>query len=189
MDRDAIPIMSIDLFNSPFWFERQGRTANKFEALLWLQVSAYLSECSECNHNRSVDEHVIQVVDYGELSVNLDEICRKWRWDSRHETRQFLSDLLRSGEINTSCNELIRQIRHGGIRRKPCDWDNIRLSILMRDENKCRYCGSHADTVDHIVPIAQGGGESDENLVASCRSCNSKKKARKPEEAGMEFLY
>ena len=67
-----------------------------------------------------------------------------------------------------------------------------RRNILMRDAYRCQYCGLkfHASelTLDHGIPRAQGGKNSWENLVASCRKDNHRKADRTPEEAGMPLL-
>jgi len=39
----------------------------------------------------------------------------------------------------------------------------------------CFYCGSKANTVDHVVPLSRGGQHAEGNLVPACRSCNSSK--------------
>lgn len=42
----------------------------------------------------------------------------------------------------------------------------------------CRYCGTPCEsswTLDHIIPVVQGGDNTVENLVIACRSCNSSK--------------
>jgi hypothetical protein len=67
----------------------------------------------------------------------------------------------------------------------PKGWIATRFRVLSRDKHVCRYCAGLADTVDHIVPRTHGGGHDDQNLVAACRSCNSRKKDRTPSEAGM----
>ena len=55
-------------------------------------------------------------------------------------------------------------------------WKKIRQRILNRDGRVCFYCGLDADTIDHLVPIAKGGTDHDENLVSCCRRCNYSKK-------------
>lgn len=55
-----------------------------------------------------------------------------------------------------------------------------RMRILARDSRRCRVCGMTADDgvtleVDHIVPVARGGSNRDENLWVLCRPCNSGK--------------
>jgi len=66
----------------------------------------------------------------------------------------------------------------------------VRQQVLIRDEYRCRYCGrfdAHL-SIDHMMPQSRGGSHKIENLVTACRSCNSSKGARTPEEAGMPVL-
>lgn len=63
----------------------------------------------------------------------------------------------------------------------------LRYEILRRDNNTCQYCGQAAPdvklTVDHVVPIALGGGDEPSNLVAACADCNAGKSASSPDSA------
>lgn len=51
-------------------------------------------------------------------------------------------------------------------------WQKLRVFVLKRDSNVCFYCGSFADTVDHVVSKVHGGPDDPANLVAACGSCN-----------------
>jgi hypothetical protein len=55
----------------------------------------------------------------------------------------------------------------------------LRFEILRRDNHQCRYCGASAPdvkmTVDHVIPVALGGGDEPSNLVAACADCNAGK--------------
>ena len=62
------------------------------------------------------------------------------------------------------------------IGRSSATWHKLRATILKRDGYECAYCGSHANSVDHIIPVAHGGEDHPDNLIASCGSCNSKKR-------------
>lgn len=57
-----------------------------------------------------------------------------------------------------------------------------RFEVFKRDGFKCQYCGAHPPSVllhvDHIRPVADGGGNDDENLVTACEPCNLGKGAR-----------
>lgn len=59
-----------------------------------------------------------------------------------------------------------------------------RRGVLRRDGHNCGYCGSHATTIDHVLPRSRGGKDSWENLVACCLRCNNVKGDRTPREMG-----
>jgi HNH endonuclease len=65
--------------------------------------------------------------------------------------------------------------------------------LFARDRRTCAYCGErfHEDvlTREHIVPLAQRGGDHWMNLVTACRACNHRKGNRTPEQARMPLLY
>lgn len=50
-----------------------------------------------------------------------------------------------------------------------------RAALMQRDRHRCGYCGSKAETIDHVVPRSRGGEHTWENCVASCSSCNHRK--------------
>lgn len=67
-----------------------------------------------------------------------------------------------------------------------------RENVFRRDKFCCQYCGiglnaSNA-TLDHVLPVSRGGKDSWENLVASCKKCNTKKSNQTPREARMKLL-
>ena len=59
----------------------------------------------------------------------------------------------------------------------------VRFDVLKRDSFACTYCGArppHAVLhVDHIKPVADGGGNHMSNLVAACADCNLGKSDRR----------
>ena len=63
-----------------------------------------------------------------------------------------------------------------------------RRAVFARDEYRCQYCGSRADSIDHVVPRSRGGRDVWDNLAAACRPCNTRKRDRTPDEAGMRLL-
>lgn len=59
------------------------------------------------------------------------------------------------------------------------------LTNRLKDVNICYWCDKKISKVgdkcyDHYVPLAKGGKNTIDNLVVSCRSCNSKKHAKYP---------
>lgn len=80
---------------------------------------------------------------------------------------------------------LIRYVALPHARRVPCS----RRAVLARDGETCQYCGAQpgrsALTIDHVVPRAQGGQTTWENVVTACANCNHNKANRTPHQAGM----
>jgi hypothetical protein len=64
-----------------------------------------------------------------------------------------------------------------------------RFEVFKRDGFTCQYCGSAPPKVilhvDHIVAVAEGGTNDQDNLVTSCDACNLGKGARPLEVAPM----
>lgn len=67
-----------------------------------------------------------------------------------------------------------------------------RANIFLRDHHRCQYCGCKYNknqlTLDHVVPIVQGGRKSWENIVTACKPCNQRKGGRTPAQAGMQLV-
>jgi 5-methylcytosine-specific restriction endonuclease McrA len=65
------------------------------------------------------------------------------------------------------------------------DFYNVRenrIKVYERDAYKCRYCDKQLTrftaTLDHVMPVAEGGDNGFENLVTACLGCNSRKHKR-----------
>jgi 5-methylcytosine-specific restriction endonuclease McrA len=58
----------------------------------------------------------------------------------------------------------------------------VRREVLT--EGRCAYCGEdfYPLTVDHIIPVSQGGTSDRSNLTAACWPCNYEKLDRTPEQ-------
>jgi hypothetical protein len=74
-----------------------------------------------------------------------------------------------------------------------------KMNIYARDMQVCQYCAHQFPvrllTLDHVVPKSHWNPRrfsfncsSFENVVASCRDCNTKKRNRTPQQAGMQLL-
>lgn len=66
-------------------------------------------------------------------------------------------------------------------------WSRLAYAeVYERDGFVCRYCGAvEWLSVDHVIPRCNGGGDEAASLVVACRSCNSRKGGRTPDQAGM----
>jgi 5-methylcytosine-specific restriction endonuclease McrA len=62
-----------------------------------------------------------------------------------------------------------------------------RRAVMARDAHRCQYCGSRADSIDHVVPRSRGGAHTWDNVVAACRPCNVRKRDRMLPETSMRL--
>jgi 5-methylcytosine-specific restriction endonuclease McrA len=62
-----------------------------------------------------------------------------------------------------------------------------RRAVLDRDGHQCAYCGSRADTIDHVRPRSRGGQHVWTNVVAACARCNHRKGDRLLAEMGWQL--
>jgi 5-methylcytosine-specific restriction endonuclease McrA len=67
-----------------------------------------------------------------------------------------------------------------------------RANIFARDEHRCQYCGHRFSktqlTLDHVIPVVQGGKKTWTNIVTSCKTCNQRKGGRTPSQASMQLI-
>ena len=77
-----------------------------------------------------------------------------------------------------------------------------RRGVMKRDSYTCIYCGARvgeqrrgrvvtrADfTLEHLIPLSRGGGNTWGNTACACRWCNGRKADRMPHEAGMRLRW
>lgn len=55
----------------------------------------------------------------------------------------------------------------------------VRINVWNRNGRKCKRCGAEEDLeFDHIIPVAKGGSNTENNIELLCKSCNRKKSDR-----------
>jgi len=64
----------------------------------------------------------------------------------------------------------------------------VKTALLIRDGNHCHYCGVTMTqsnvggfhptgiSIDHVIPVKDGGSSDMDNLVLACRRCNLEKR-------------
>ncbi len=94
--------------------------------------------------------------------------------------RQFLSD------VSTDRVQKYRDRRRESGLPALADYTKFKPALIERDGNLCIYCEAIGRlVVDHMVPIALGGTDHQDNLGLACKACNSGKAGRTPEQARM----
>lgn len=95
------------------------------------------------------------------------------------------NDVIYSESLVKAAEDVERRIRwHHGSRYIPID---VREAVILRDGFRCRYCGEQCENIhlDHVLPWSRGGCHTTSNIVVSCPTCNLRKSAKTPDEAGM----
>lgn len=91
--------------------------------------------------------------------------------------------LLRSERMSMPVPSVVRLSRYVRVpyrREVPL----TRRAVLDRDGHLCVYCGTRADTIDHVRPRSRGGEHVWTNVVAACARCNHRKGDRLLGELG-----
>ena len=83
-------------------------------------------------------------------------------------------------------------VLHNYVRRFPFRLSCNRRNVFWRDNQQCQYCAKIFKfddlTMNHVMPKSRGGAKSWENIVTSCKACNSKKRNQTPKEAQMPLI-
>lgn len=124
---------------------------NRYRALL---LDSTYRPVGVANWQRAI---CLDLMDKADVLEYYDESVRSVKWE------YFLPAVLRVRRHRTNTTQFT------GVTLN-------RNNIMLRDRYSCQYCGSSRElTIDHVVPQSKGGGNTWENLVACCTTCNGKK--------------
>ena len=132
------------------------------------------------------------------ISVDEDDLYMGYNFESWKQVSQFKAQF--DGEDQSewvSCVSFDIRVPKV-IRLLSCDRYPDRMvrfnrrNVFARDESKCQYCGqrfpTHELSIDHVVPVSQGGQTVWYNVVCCCVECNKRKGGRTPRQAGMKLI-
>ena len=99
---------------------------------------------------------------------------------------------IRTVRITIKMPEVLRLLNYVPTSRKKQIIRFSKINIFLRDGFRCQYCGIIGTkpelTLDHVMPIVQGGEKSWKNNVTACSTCNQKKGGRTPSQAKMRLI-
>lgn len=131
------------------------------------------------------EEHAISLVASGRAIAGLGETefvyAGGWNRISGERSIVRVNSILLT-------RDRVKSHRHGLDYSPPLD----NRALFARDSHQCLYCGEifgkRQLTMDHVVPQAQGGPDAWENGATACKSCNSAKGNRTPEQWGIHLI-
>jgi 5-methylcytosine-specific restriction endonuclease McrA len=107
------------------------------------------------------------------------------------EVLESYDENLRAVSLTMKVPAVIRLVRSFKRKKKTETVKFSRLKVFTRDRFTCQYCRTPGEfkelTFDHVLPRSRGGLTNWENIVTACKSCNTKKRDRTPEEANMSL--
>jgi 5-methylcytosine-specific restriction endonuclease McrA len=116
-----------------------------------------------------------------------------WRELSAYKSQNFREedeDWVRTTSQEIEAPRVIRLLEYDRVPKGTVKFN--RRNLFARDHNQCQYCGKKFPTtelsLDHVVPRAQGGKTTWENIVCACVACNVRKGGRTPKQAGMLLI-
>lgn len=107
------------------------------------------------------------------LDVFCDDCCVRLRATYRYQ-----------GVLEDERRKLLAQLKRAMDRGLPATLTLAEWEATLNDCGwKCAYCPDGPyEAIEHVVPIELGGGTTVGNCVPACKTCNSSKGARHPDE-------
>jgi hypothetical protein len=103
------------------------------------------------------------------------ESCKKYYYENREKIRKRLKEYRKKHPEVYNNNNQIRRARELQLPSTLTleQWEQIKQYF----NNKCAYCGRELPLFrEHFIALSKGGEYSKNNIVPSCRSCNSSKR-------------
>ena len=90
------------------------------------------------------------------------------------------STLVRDGSARCSAHKLQQWVKRPEVKRQSGRALQRKRAELFAREPLCRLCAANgfvtiAALRDHIVPLAEGGADDDDNIQPLCRACHDEK--------------
>lgn len=131
---------------------------------------------------------LIVLKDYPEILAVLGREAMKQFPKLRESLRQVLGADAESVTVRVPAVAMLR--RYDAPRKRGARFS--RVGVCVRDNFTCQYCGDPHPMrkleLEHVLPRSRGGRTAWDNVVMACTGCNSYKRDRTPEEAGMTLI-
>jgi 5-methylcytosine-specific restriction endonuclease McrA len=106
------------------------------------------------------------------------------------DEREDDDDWIQAVNFQIEAPRIIRLLQYDRVPNNSVKFN--RRNVFLRDGHRCQYCGKRYSStrlsLDHVLPRSRGGGDTWENIVCACLTCNVRKGHRTPKEAGMNLL-
>lgn len=106
--------------------------------------------------------------------------------DNADHKRQYSKDWALANPVRVSINNKVRKARRRALEAQ-ADGSHTREDELLQLKSQkglCWWCGKKLTKwhADHLIPLARGGSNWPNNIVASCPRCNLSRRHKLPQE-------
>jgi 5-methylcytosine-specific restriction endonuclease McrA len=133
--------------------------------------------------------HVLEREMVQHLQGKNTEACRRWRERHRNQSRAYRLDYYQRNRAKLNVQAKARRETYRGHLRAIASYHRFRAkkygvtstltvvelaTLYDAAQGKCSKCGIAASvlTLDHVIPMSQGGSNSLSNVVVVCMACN-----------------
>lgn len=129
--------------------------------------------------------------DYDEATIETFNVVKSWADWSKLPIRS-IDDFVHTTSGPVRLPSVVVASRFNKVIFKSVQFPT-KQNIFKRDKYTCGYSGrklqKHELSVDHILPISRGGGNTWENLITCAKEVNTFKDNRLPHECGLKLLW
>lgn len=163
--------------------EKKKLTAAKYRAENKDKIKESQKKCINKNPEKSKIDQKRRYLKYRERNADkLNQRSKNWKLNNIAKVKQTA----RNYQIkNAEYFRISTQNRRAKIKNNGGKLSNNILDVLHKNQNgRCNYCECNLNKsgchLDHIMPIALGGTNTDDNVQLLCPTCNLKKSAKNP---------
>lgn len=149
----------------------------------WYRANLTHKHCSACGLVKPVNDFYRR----NSLFAGRSPSCKECQRRNNRANREQLNAYAR--EYRKRNPDKLRTIKRASkIKRKAAKKSQGEITLTTQEletlfhtwDGTCAYCGEPTDlpTTDHIVPLAENGDHTLENVIIVCASCNSSKNAK-----------
>jgi 5-methylcytosine-specific restriction endonuclease McrA len=169
-----------------YYRDLRGRVSGKYKILIEHGRKQHYSthRITADEFNAMAAQSVLTPVAY--LTVGERTFWRfngRWHTDSDDLTQQAVHALLVSRAVRQA-DQINRAGSVAAMTQSPVPTQRtgipreVKQRVWHRDGGACRWCGSNAEVqFDHVIPVALGGSNAEDNLQILCAACNRRKGA------------
>jgi 5-methylcytosine-specific restriction endonuclease McrA len=131
---------------------------------------------------------VVHVEDGRYVSYDFEDWAELSAFKKEFEPAKY--EWIRTVRFDLAVPRIIRVLRFSKVPRPDVKFN--RRNIYARDSSTCQYCGKRYSSselsLDHVIPRAQGGPTTWDNVVCCCLICNVRKGGKTPAQAHMTLV-